>query len=130
MLIGFYTGQRVSDLLSMTSENVRPDNNKHVEQLTQIDLLLMDIEGSEYYALKGSPKTLAKTKNLVMEFIPHHLKNVGNINVQELLETILPHFNSFKLTNTDEVFDISMASKLLTEMYNKNIGDPGILFIK
>lgn len=24
MLIGFYTGQRVSDLLSMTSENVRP----------------------------------------------------------------------------------------------------------
>lgn len=106
------------------------DNNKNVEQLPLIDLLLMDIEGSEYYALKGSPKTLAKTKNLVMEFIPHHLKNVGNINVQELLEKIVPHFNYFKLSNSEEVFDISMASKLLTKMYNNDIGDPGILFIK
>jgi len=35
MLIGFYTGQRVSDLLSMTSENVRPAVNGLYIDITQ-----------------------------------------------------------------------------------------------
>ena len=35
MLIGFYTGQRVSDLLSMTSKNVRPAVNGVYIDMTQ-----------------------------------------------------------------------------------------------
>ena len=45
------------------------------------DLILMDIEGSEYFAMKGMKDILSNCKTLVVEFLPHHLKNVADIDV-------------------------------------------------
>jgi FkbM family methyltransferase len=52
------------------------------------DLVIMDIEGSEYFALKGMQKILQSANSLFIEFLPHHLKNVAGVTVTELLNYI------------------------------------------
>mgnify|MGYP005723235353 FL=1 len=37
----------------------------------EFDLVLIDIEGSEYFAMEGMSNILSKAKNLVVEFLPH-----------------------------------------------------------
>ncbi|HEX2897712.1 MAG TPA: FkbM family methyltransferase, partial [candidate division Zixibacteria bacterium] len=59
----------------------------------QFDLIIMDIEGSEYFALKGMPKILAGAKALAVEFEPHHLKNVSGISVEQFVSVIAPFFD-------------------------------------
>src|SRR5271157_6099415 len=57
----------------------------------RFNVVFMDIEGSEYFALGGMQKILTSAKVLFMEFVPHHLKNVGGVSVHQLLELISPH---------------------------------------
>ena len=37
------------------------------------DLVLIDIEGSEYFAMQGMTSILGQTKTLIVEFLPHHI---------------------------------------------------------
>ncbi len=66
--------------------------DKYLE-INEFDLIIMDIEGSEYFALKGMQKILCNSQSLQIEFLPHHLRNVSGINVDELLDLIEPHFS-------------------------------------
>jgi len=56
----------------------------------RFDMIFMDIEGSEYFALAGMPDLLSKVQTLVIEFIPHHLRNVASIDVADLLRVLKP----------------------------------------
>tara|TARA_A100001011_G_C14195839_1_gene793445 strand:+ start:239 stop:1060 length:822 start_codon:yes stop_codon:yes gene_type:complete len=94
------------------------------------DIVIMDIEGSEYFALKGMQSILKNTKVLVVEYLPHALKNVAGVDVRSFLDTISPHFSKLKVeslnleVNSDQFFDV------LNDMYQKDQCDDGLIFMK
>lgn len=94
------------------------------------DVVIMDIEGSEYFALRGMQEILSKCKLLVVEFLPHHLKNVSGITVEQFLSEITPHFSRLTVPSKKLVLNASEFFSHLTEMYNLEEGDEGIIFEK
>ena len=58
----------------------------------KFDLVLIDIEGSEYFAMKGMQKILSGCNTLVVEFLPHHLENVAGVSVEQFFSVLPNHF--------------------------------------
>lgn len=52
------------------------------------DLVLMDIEGSEYRALRGMPQVLSKIETLVVEILPNSIENLSAITQEQFLSAI------------------------------------------
>jgi FkbM family methyltransferase len=94
------------------------------------DLIIMDIEGSEYFALKGMQEILEKSKVLVVEFLPHHLRNVGGVSVEEFLAVIESHFSTLIIPSKQLKVDKLKFKESLKEMYDKDLGDEGLIFEK
>jgi FkbM family methyltransferase len=94
------------------------------------DLIIMDIEGSEYFALKGMQNILSKTKILAIEFLPHHLKNVSGVSVEQFLSTITPHFSKLIIPSSTTSISANDFLPVLTAMYNRNQEEDSILFKK
>jgi FkbM family methyltransferase len=92
------------------------------------DLILLDIEGSEYFAMKGMKDILSNCKTLVVEFLPHHLKNVADIDVETFLSVLPGHFTKFTLPDNKQEHNISEVKTVLQKMYDSNIGEDGIIF--
>lgn len=92
------------------------------------DLVLLDIEGSEYFAMKGMKEILSNCNTLVVEFLPHHLKNVADIDVETFLSVLPDHFTKFKLPDNKQEHNISDVKTVLQDMYDANIGEDGIIF--
>jgi FkbM family methyltransferase len=94
------------------------------------DLIVMDIEGSEYFALKGMQNILSKAKVIQVEFLPHHLKNVSGVSVREFLSLIEPHFSTLIIPSKKAKIGQSQFETVLTAMYHNDEGDDGIIFEK
>lgn len=94
------------------------------------DVIFMDIEGSEYFALGGMPRLLAAARVLCMEFVPHHLKNVSGVSVAQLLALIEPHFSSLFIPTKNLNITREQFRPVLQEMYDKEQGDDGIVFTR
>jgi FkbM family methyltransferase len=94
------------------------------------DIVVMDIEGSEYFALAGMQEILANCRLLVVEFLPHHLRNVSGITVDEFLSVITPHFSKLSVPSRRTESGAAGFAALLTEMYELDEGHDGILFSK
>ena len=96
----------------------------------RFDLIVMDIEGSEYFALQGMQKTLGLSKTLAVEFLPHHLKNVAGVGVSDFIALIEPHFS--RLTIPSKKLSVARQDfrRTLQAMYDRNEGDDGIVFEK
>jgi FkbM family methyltransferase len=94
------------------------------------DLILMDIEGSEYFALKGMQRILSEAKALSVEFLPHHLICVAGIQVDAFLGTILPHFNWMYVPRHNRVVPKNEILEYIREIYRANEGHEGIYFLK
>jgi FkbM family methyltransferase len=58
-----------------------------------IDLIVMDTEGSEVAVMRGARATLAKTRNLYIEFSPEQLHEQG-CSAAEFAEIVASHFKS------------------------------------
>jgi FkbM family methyltransferase len=58
-----------------------------------IDLIVMDTEGSEVAVMRGAQSTLARTRNLYVEFSPDQLREQGS-GVAEFVETVEMYFKS------------------------------------
>jgi FkbM family methyltransferase len=103
------------------------------QSLTLPSGIIMDIEGAEYFALKGMQATLAKVRFLYVEFVPHHLQNVSNTSVEKFLKTMTPHFSKAIFLKDNTQFDISSSEKELVKhlkiLEKNNVADD-ILFIK
>jgi FkbM family methyltransferase len=56
------------------------------------ELIVMDIEGSEYFALQGMQRLLASCKHLQIEYLPHHIDRVAGVTDSDLLAVLSPHF--------------------------------------
>lgn len=52
------------------------------------DVVIMDIEGSEYYAISGMHRILKSARIFIFEFIPNHLTDVANVSIKEFVEKI------------------------------------------
>ena len=94
------------------------------------DLVLIDIEGSEYFAMQGMEKILTNCNTLIVEFLPHHLKNVADISVEQFLSLIPKHFTKLTIPSKNETHPVDIGSVLLKQMYNDKEGDDGIIFTK
>lgn len=94
------------------------------------DIIVMDIEGSEYFALQGMQEILSKCKILAIEFVPHHLKYVSGITVEQFLSAIGPHFSKLTIPSKQLVLGASEFAKYLTEMYNLEQEDGDMIFEK
>ena len=93
-------------------------------------VILMDIEGSEYFALRGMQRLLGDAKVFVMEFLPHHLKNVSGTRVADLLALIKPHFTSLFIPAKQLTVPAREFETTLQRMYDADEGDEGIIFTK
>jgi FkbM family methyltransferase len=96
----------------------------------QFDFAIMDIEGSEYFALKGMTGILHGLRALQIEYLPHHLKNVAGVSPAQFSALLTPHFKTLVVPSLNLKVDQQDFSRVLTEMYQRNQEDGGILFEK
>jgi FkbM family methyltransferase len=97
---------------------------------SRIDIILMDIEGSEYFALGGMQQILSRASVLFMEFIPHHLRNVSGVSVDQLLALIRPHFSTMFVPSLEITASNDRFGDVLQSMYDRERSDDGIVFTK
>ena len=94
------------------------------------DTVIMDIEGSEYFALLGMQDILSTSKTLAIEFLPHHLKNVSNVSVDQFLSSISPHFSTLTIPSKNKTITSDKFLENLSCMYNNNEEDDALIFTK
>jgi len=94
------------------------------------DIVIMDIEGSEYFALKGMQKILSNTNILAVEFLPHHLRNVSGASIEEFSSVIIPHFKNIYIPSKKTYTSAPDILAKLSDMYTKNQEEDMILFLK
>ena len=98
--------------------------------LGDYSVIVMDIEGSEYFALRGMPMILSRASHLIMEFLPHHVENVASVSVGEILALIEPYFDSLTIPSKGLVIPKSQFLPALEEMYRLDQEDEGLIFSK
>lgn len=94
----------------------------------EFDAIVMDIEGSEYFALKGMQDILGKANVLAVEFLPHHLKNVSGVTVTEFTDLITPHFSHLNIPSKNYQLSDTQIAGVLETMYENDEGDDAIVF--
>jgi FkbM family methyltransferase len=95
----------------------------------KFDFIFMDIEGSEESAMRGMPRLISQTQVLVSEFLPHHLKNVAGVSVNQFYEP-LKNFKTMVIPSFKEYIYGKNIFDFLNIMFEKGIGDPGLIFHK
>jgi FkbM family methyltransferase len=100
------------------------------ENSGEFDLVFMDIEGSEMFALKGMSAVLVRTNALIIEFIPHHLTNVANCTVGEFVEYLAGYFGYCYVPSKDKYLHSAEFSDFFEKMFSLNESDDGLVFTK
>jgi FkbM family methyltransferase len=93
-------------------------------------LVFMDIEGSEYFALKSMQNILAATQALIVEFLPHHLSQVAGVTPEQFAETLLPHFSKLFAPSLNRSFEGPEIAQALRSMFDQGHGDAALVFTK
>jgi len=94
----------------------------------EFDLVLIDIEGSEYFAMKGMADILAQTKTLIVEFLPHHITNVAGVKLTDFLNNIPGHLKKLTIPSKNKTYPIDIGIVTLQQMFESGEGDDGIIF--
>lgn len=94
------------------------------------DLIVMDIEGSEVFALRGMQDILSRSQALAVEFVPHHLRNVSGVSVDEFLAPIEPHFQTLRIPSKGVNVESEGFLRTLQMMFLRGEEDDGIIFEK
>ena len=92
------------------------------------DLVLIDIEGSEYFAMRGMTQILTKTKTLIVEFLPHHITNVAGVELTDFLNNIPKHLTKLTIPSKATTYPIDVGVTILEQMFESGHGDDGIIF--
>jgi FkbM family methyltransferase len=91
------------------------------------DLIFMDIEGSEYFAMKGMPKLLAAAGVVFMEFLPHHISRVAGVTIDQFLECF-EGFETMITPMNPAVYHGADIPLVLKAMFEADQGDEGLIF--
>ena len=95
---------------------------------TSFDLVLIDIEGSEYFAMRGMKEILTNTKTLIVEFLPHHITNVAGIRLTDFLDNIPQPLGQLTIPSKNVTYPIGVGTSVLRQMFDNGDGDDGIIF--
>ena len=117
-----YDNPEVIEVQAHSLDEYLDDNN--------FDLVLIDIEGSEYFAMQGMEKILSNCNTLIVEFLPHHLKNVADVTVEQFLSLIPKQFTKLTIPSKNKTHPIDIGGVVLQQMYNNKEGDDGLIFTK
>ena len=90
---------------------------------TSFDLVLIDIEGSEYFAMRGMKEILTNTKTLIVEFLPHHITNVAGIRLTDFLDNIPQHLGQLTIPSKNVTYPIGVGTSVLRQMFDNGDGD-------
>ena len=94
------------------------------------DLIVFDVEGSEYRALRGMSETLAGARQIVIEFGPHLIESVAGIKAAQFLGAIPERFTSASLLGEDKSYGRSELLELCDEIWENAYYDtPDLRFI-
>ena len=94
------------------------------------DLIVMDIEGSEYFALQGMSRLLAHARHLICEFRPHHLRDVAGVSATEFVQLVSPHFDSLYIPSRNATLSRERFQAVLADMFARDENDDGVVFSK
>ena len=117
-----YDNPEVIEVQAYSLDNYLDENN--------FDLVLIDIEGSEYFAMQGMTEILTNCNTLIVEFLPHHLKNVADVTVEQFLSLIPKQFTKLTIPSKNETYPTDIGGVVLQQMYNNKEGDDGLIFTK
>jgi len=93
------------------------------------DLIIMDIEGSEYFALQGMTRLLDSCQTLIFEFVPHHLKNISGVTV-ESFSKLLAVFDTLTIPSLNIKVTSESFLTILNYLYEHNICEDGVIMEK
>ena len=94
----------------------------------KFDLVLIDIEGSEYFAMQGMTDILSQTQTLIVEFLPHHITNVAGVKLTDFLDNIPGHLTKLTIPSKNKTYPIDIGIVTLQQMFESGQGDDGIIF--
>jgi FkbM family methyltransferase len=115
-----YDNPEVIDVEAYSLDNYLSNN--------KFDLVLIDIEGSEYFAMQGMTDILAQTKNLIVEFLPHHISNVAGVKLTDFLDNIPGHLTKLTIPSKNKTYPIDVGIVTLQQMFESGQGDDGLIF--
>ena len=118
----FYDQPRIITVPGVRMDDQFPD--------ATFDLITMDIEGSEYFALSGMPRLLARARHLAVEFIPHHLTNVAGVSASEFTEQITPFFDSLFIPSKGITVERRRFRSTLGSMFERDEVEEALIFSK
>lgn len=96
----------------------------------KVDLLFMDIEGSEIFALRGGNATLSRTQALIIEFIPHHITDVADCSIDDFVKPLEDHFNYCFIPSKNLYIEQSDFLRTFATMQKNGDNDDGVIFTK
>ena len=109
---------------------VRAEALDSLLQRKTFDLIFMDIEGSEYFAMQGMPNILSRSKTLIVEFVPHHLRNVAGVGPEAFASLIVPHFDWMYLPKYSALVGKDRIGAEMKALYLANESHDGLVFLK
>ena len=115
-----YDNPEVIDVEAYSLDNYLSNN--------KFDLVLIDIEGSEHFAMQGMTDILSQTKTLIVEFLPHHITNVAGVKLTDFLDNIPGHLTKLTIPSKNKTYPIDIGIVTLQQMFESGQGDDGIIF--
>ncbi len=106
---------------------VQADRLDSVFEGRTFDVVVMDIEGAETAALRGMPRLLASCRELYVEFIPHHLRDVAGVTVEQFAEP-LRGFERMQFSGEETIHSADQFVIQLKKAYQEDRTDDGIRF--
>lgn len=94
------------------------------------NFILMDIEGSETFAIRGMPRLLDRAGALAIEFLPHHLKDVAGVTPEEFVEPLVENFSWLYVPSQRLAIPRHQIAAKVKAMYEAGEGHDLIVFSK
>jgi FkbM family methyltransferase len=97
----------------------------------KFDVVIMDIEGSEYFAMSGMNRILRNSRIFIFEFIPAHLEDVANVTVKQFITKVpIKNFNRAYFPRLNKYIEIDQLEATLNFIVSKNSYEDGIILFK
>jgi FkbM family methyltransferase len=111
----------IAQVAAMRLDDLLPDE--------RFDVVFMDIEGSEVFAMRGMPRILAGARAVVAEFYPFMVREVAGATVEEFLQP-LSAFSTLVIPSLGKSVGRADFQAALQDMFDKDQCDNGLVFVR
>jgi FkbM family methyltransferase len=99
-----YDNPEIIELKTARVDTILPREN--------FDLIIMDIEGSEVFALRGMPEILRTCGAIAVEFRPHSLIEVAGVDLDAFLDVLAPHYDWLYIPGEHPISKAGFSTRL------------------